>query len=130
MNGDNISPKPSNPKQSASAVAIILTIVCIPSGLYACIQLAKIFPVWLAVLITVVLGLLLVGTLTASLGNDLLDVLVGCITVIVVMTLGVTAGVRAYRKSHPAPVRMEQPKVSVWLNPADTPPAKFQFPAH
>jgi hypothetical protein len=114
MNDHNISPKPSGPKKSASAVGIILTIVCIPSGLYASIQLAKIFPVWLAVIVAAVLGLLVVSSMTASLGNELQDVLIGCVTVIFVMAVMVTAGVKAYQKHHPAPVTVEQPKVSVW----------------
>ena len=102
MNGDSTS----NPERSGSAVGIILTIVCTLSGVFSCIQVAKFFPVWLAVLITIIVGLLLVGSLVTSLGNDLLDVAIGCVVVIVVMAVVLPVGAKAFRRHFPVTGRV------------------------
>jgi hypothetical protein len=83
------------------------------SGVFSCIQVAKFFPVWLAVLITIIVGLLLVGSLVTSLGNDLLDVAIGCVVVIVVMAVVLPVGAKAFRRHFPVTGRVEQ---SRWPN--------------
>jgi uncharacterized membrane protein YfcA len=114
MNANNPSPEPGEPRQPASAVPMILTFVCMLSGLYACAQLARMFPFWLAVLLTVAVGCLLVVCLSAVIGNELLDVVIGCATVIVAMALVVPAGAEAFRKHHPPPVQSKRGKTSAW----------------
>jgi hypothetical protein len=98
----------NNPKQARYGVPIILTIPCLLSGLYSRIQLAKFLPVWLAVIITLAVGLILVGSLTASLGNDLLDIGIGCIVVVIVMAVALPVAGKIFRRHFSAAGSVEQ----------------------
>lgn len=97
MSEDSNNPKSSESKQSRSALGVILAIVCVLSGLYGGDQAAKILPIWMAVVLTVMVGIILVGSLAASLGNDLLDVVIGCVVVVIIITVIVPAGAKALK---------------------------------
>lgn len=64
-------------------------------------------------LITVAVGILVVGSLAASLGNELQDIAIGCIVVIIVMAVALPVGARAWRRHFPA-WRIDQSMVAVW----------------
>lgn len=107
MNDEN--QKPGDPKQARRTVAFILTIFCVLSGIYSCVQLAKFLPVWLAVIITFAVGFVLVGCLTESLGNDLLDIGVGCVVVVIVMTVALPVFAKSFRPHYSPPSKIVQP---------------------
>lgn len=111
MDSNNEGLEPAGPKRSMSAVGVILTIVCVLSGIYSSTHIAEFFPIWLALIITVAVGLLLVGSLAVSLGNELLDVVIGCIVVIFVMVVVVPVGAKEFRQHFPATGRVNQTMV-------------------
>ena len=123
MNGNDSSPRPDDPKQADSAVGIILTVVGLLSGLYSCVQLAKYFPIWLAVLITLVVGLVVVGSMAASLGNELMDVAIGCVVIAIVIAVVLPVGAKAFRKHFPASSRVHVSVVALGHNQSPTPTA-------
>jgi hypothetical protein len=66
-------------------------------------RLASVLPLWAALLITFVIWFLLVASMTASCGSELLDIVVGSVTIIIVMTLAVEAGIRMWQRRHQKP---------------------------
>lgn len=108
MKNKHVKLEPDETKPPVSAVGVILTIVCILSGSYACTRLAQIFPIWLAVLVTIAIGILLVASLTASLGNELLDIAIGCAVIIIFMTMVGPVCAKKFQRSQAATAKSKQ----------------------
>jgi hypothetical protein len=101
MTGGPSSTEPKKPAQPMGAQGIVFAVVGAACGIFTAARLAAIFPLWGAVLIALVLWVVLVASMTASCGSELLDIAVGSVTIIIVMTLVVEAGVRAWQRRHP-----------------------------
>jgi L-lactate permease len=111
MNGDPTPTESKKPEQSIGAQGIIFAVVGAASGIFTATRLTSVLPLWAALPITLVLWFLLVGSMTASCGPELLDILVGSVTIVIVMTLVVEGGVRTWQRHHqktPAPPALNQ----------------------
>ena len=108
MNNKDVKLESSAAKPSSSAAGVILTVVCILSGLYSCARMAQMFPIWLAVLVAAAVGILLVASLTASLGNELLDIAIGCVVIVIWMTVVVPVFAKKFQQFRQTPVKVNQ----------------------
>jgi hypothetical protein len=100
MNSEPATIESRKPQQPMGAKGIIFAVVGAASGVFAAIKLASLLPVWFAVLLTFVLWFLLVACMTASCGSELLDILVGSVTIVIVMAVVVPAGIRMWQRKH------------------------------
>lgn len=91
MNGDKTPEVADPPNRSANVQWIIFAVVGALSGIYAAIRLSSVMPTWLAILTTVAMWIVLVVSMSASCGSELLDVVVGTVVIVFVMTVGVNA---------------------------------------
>src|SRR3954469_11288734 len=98
--GGITSTKSNQPERSKRAQGIIFAVVGAVSGILTATRLSSVLPLWAALLITFVIWFLLVASMTASCGSELLDILVGSVTIIIVMTLVVEGGVRMWQRKH------------------------------
>src|SRR2546421_10676486 len=98
MNGNPTSKESKAPEKSARAQGIIFAMVGAASGAFAAAKLASVFPLWAALLITLLIWFVLVVCMTASCGSELLDIVVGSVTIILVMAVVVPAGVRMWQR--------------------------------
>ena len=97
MNDMPTTTESKTPEQSMKAQGIIFAAVGAASGIFAATRLASVLPLWAALLITFVIWIVLVASTTASCGSELLDILVGSVTIIVVMMVVVPASVRMWQ---------------------------------
>lgn len=88
MNGDKTPEVADSPNRSANVQWIIFAVVGALSGIYAAIRLSSVMPTWLAILTTVAMWIVLVVSMSASCGSELLDVVVGTVVIVFVMTVG------------------------------------------
>jgi hypothetical protein len=99
MNDKPTTTESERPEQPVPVQSIVFAVVGAISGVFAAIKLASVLPVWAAILVTFALWFLLVVCMTASCGSELLDVLVGSVTIIVVMAIVVPEGVRMWQRN-------------------------------
>jgi L-lactate permease len=131
MNAEPTTTESKEPEQGTGAPGIIFAVVGAACGVFTATKLASVLPVWAAVLLTIVLWLVLVVCMTASCGSELLDVLVGSVTIIVVMTLVVPAFIRKRHRedqrkptaahSYVEPARVIQPTIALHSTPGARP---------
>lgn len=88
-------------RRSLPTQGVIFAVVGAASGVFAVARLVSIVPLWSALLITFAIWVLLVTSLTVSCGSELLDIVVGIVTIVLVMTVVVAAGVRSWQRKHP-----------------------------
>src|SRR4051812_29546177 len=74
-------------EQPIGAQGVVFAVVGAASGVFAAIKLTSAMPIWAAILLTFLLWLLLVVCTTASCDSELLDILVGSVTIIIVMAV-------------------------------------------
>lgn len=100
MKSDPTPTESRKPEPSMDAQGIIFAVVGAASGIFTAVRLTSVLPLWASLLITFMIWFVVVAVSTASCGSDLLDIVVGSITIIIVMTFVVAAGVRMWQRRH------------------------------
>jgi L-lactate permease len=93
----NLAPPPMG------AQGVIFAVVGFGCGIFSVIKLSSVLPVWVALLVTILLWCLLLGSSMASYGPELQDILIGSVVIIIAMlmlTMFVIRGVRSWQHKH------------------------------